>query len=511
MNELRELHLRCATGQARTEMWNNKEYLVVPVVALMEGVIHAVNAETPEFVPFETLQKAAESWNGRPITVGHPKKNGTQCSAQDATVIDAVGIGTIRNSHVDAPSKKMLQEAWIEKAKAKKVNPNMYARLEANEREEVSVGALVVTDKTAGTHANGKAYKASWTHAEGDHLAFLPGGRGACSIEMGCGAHRAAMHLVTAEAIVMMPPESVFPLPVIKGLEGESLDQRMQAVSRAVEKEYGGGAGLASPSNYAYPQTVYNDHVVVRKGDKLFSVDYAVKDGEVEFTSEPVEVVQEYVAAAEQAARALAGARHSAGDMKAIQAVHDHAMTLGAACDRGNYKILGDVEGHEFHGNQFTSGGAAASAHDSAASAHEKAQILNQRAARPSMGHDHSGAKAERERSLSKRAHESSKAARSASEDVENKTTTAHEIDHAVNATDHATNAHSMAEHGQHGDAARYHAKAAKEHREAAKKLRGTTKNLSSPVEEPMVPQKLDVTTQDDPVARYIELVRRQA
>jgi len=33
-----------------------------------------------------------------------------------------------------------------------------------------------------------------------------------------------------------------------------------------------------------------------------------------------------------------AGARHSAADMKAIQGVHDHAMALGAACDRGNYK-----------------------------------------------------------------------------------------------------------------------------------------------------------------------------
>ncbi len=33
---------------------------------------------------------------------------------------------------------------------------------------------------------------ASWVYADGDHLAFLPGGRGACSVASGCGTHRAA-------------------------------------------------------------------------------------------------------------------------------------------------------------------------------------------------------------------------------------------------------------------------------------------------------------------------------
>jgi len=49
-----------------------------------------------------------------------------------------------------------------------------------------------VTDDKPGTF-NGKQYFASWLETVGDHLAFLPGSRGACSVEMGCGTHRAAM------------------------------------------------------------------------------------------------------------------------------------------------------------------------------------------------------------------------------------------------------------------------------------------------------------------------------
>jgi hypothetical protein len=48
-NNLREIRLLGATGQVRTEMVDGREHLVVPVIALMEGVIHAVNAEVPEF------------------------------------------------------------------------------------------------------------------------------------------------------------------------------------------------------------------------------------------------------------------------------------------------------------------------------------------------------------------------------------------------------------------------------------------------------------------------------
>jgi hypothetical protein len=390
--EMRHLHLRGAIGKVRIEMLDGREHIVVPVVALMEGVIHAVNADCPEFVPLATLQKAAASWNGKPVTLGHPTKGGKQCTANAPDVLASHGMGRIFNSRVEGT--KLLQEAWIDKARAKALNAAMHDRLLTGGSEEVSVGAFVMTDKASGAH-NGRPYKASWLDTTGDHLAFLPGGRGACSLEMGCGAHRAAgsndvvVHLVTAEEFKMQekktrslrerfkalvssfktaptPDElverylamyedcdacdgtgkvdgedcdtchgegelkvaagarnSAADLSIIQemhdrsvslgatcdgkhseayheltGLEGKSLDERIQAVNRAVDKRWSNGlTGTGTSTVYAYAQMVYDDRVIVRKDDKLWSVPYAVGvDGGIEF-GEFTEVRQEYVAA----------------------------------------------------------------------------------------------------------------------------------------------------------------------------------------------------------------------
>jgi hypothetical protein len=204
--EVRNLHLLGATGFARKVVDAGKNWLVIPVVALMEGVIHAVNASTPEFVPLSTLKQAAASWNGKPVTLGHPKRDGKQCSADAPDILEAHGIGIIKNSRVEGT--KLLQDVWIDCERAKKLHPEMLARLEANKTEEVSVGAFVSTDGKA-DQFNGKPYMASWLEAMGDHLAFLPGGRGACSVAMGCGTHRAAMR-ACADGLELVEPAAEF-------------------------------------------------------------------------------------------------------------------------------------------------------------------------------------------------------------------------------------------------------------------------------------------------------------
>lgn len=289
--EMHSLHLLAATGTTRTEMHQGKEYLVVPVVALMEGVIHAVNAKNREFVPLSTLQKAAASWNDRPVVLYHPQKAGKQCSANSPDIIASHGIGVIRNSRVEGT--KLLQEAWIEKKKAKQLHPRMYEQLEANETVEVSVGAFVVTDDIEGEW-NGRDYAGAWQETTGDHLAFLPGARGACSVAMGCGTNRAAAaHLVTAEGMVLMETE------VFLTLEGQPLDDRMSAVYRAVEKKWGIPTPVATSGTYAYPFRTYDDMVIVKANDKYFKVPYTMSGEEV-VLGEATEVkhTEKWVAAA---------------------------------------------------------------------------------------------------------------------------------------------------------------------------------------------------------------------
>lgn len=191
----RSLHLLGATGASRSVMEGGREWLVIPTVALMEGVIFPVNAGSPEFVSAEVLEKAAASWNQKPITLGHPVKNGTQCSANDEAILASHGIGEVRNARYE--NKKLLCDSWVDTARAEKLHPKMLAQLRADQGVEVSVGAMVMTEARESAF-NGKPYKAAWLETKGDHLAFLTG-RGACSREMGCGTHRAAMHLVTAE------------------------------------------------------------------------------------------------------------------------------------------------------------------------------------------------------------------------------------------------------------------------------------------------------------------------
>lgn len=187
--ESRHLHI-LASGTPRKEMLNGREHLVIPVTALMEGVIHAINAETPEFVPSAVIQRAAHTWNGRPLVVYHPVKDGRQISANHPTVLQRQAFGQIFESK--ANGTRLGMEAWVDPVRLRELGEHeLLTRIEAGKPIEVSVGAYVKTRMFEGNH-NGRSYKAEWTDATGDHLAFLPKGRGACSLEMGCGAHRAA-------------------------------------------------------------------------------------------------------------------------------------------------------------------------------------------------------------------------------------------------------------------------------------------------------------------------------
>lgn len=195
MSAVRLLHLLGATGRTRTAMFQGREHLVVPVVALMEGVIHAVNASCPEFVPARALSVAPQSWDGRPLMLGHPARDGRQISANDVRVLETQSFGHVFNTRFDG--RRLLMDAFIDPEKAERIGGgDMLARLRNNELCEVSVGAFVTTNPTEGAF-NGKSYKAVWNTISPDHLAFLPKGRGACSMEMGCGANRAAAEFVT--------------------------------------------------------------------------------------------------------------------------------------------------------------------------------------------------------------------------------------------------------------------------------------------------------------------------
>lgn len=182
------------TAETRTELFEGREHLVVPVIALIgDSVVWASNAPGPEFIPSDVIARSAIEWAGRPVVGDHPVVNGKAISANDPRICESRAFGRLANPTY-GPDKKLRLEAWLDKTKAPKVGElesDVLTRINKGETVEVSIGAFVEIEKQEGTSPNGQDYVGVWTDIGSDHLAMLPAGvGGACSVDMGCGAPR---------------------------------------------------------------------------------------------------------------------------------------------------------------------------------------------------------------------------------------------------------------------------------------------------------------------------------
>lgn len=166
----------------RWDILDGKTVLVVPAVMLMEGVFNNV-----AYVP-EELEKYPEAWNGRPVTVGHPTENGEFVSAGDPSILEDIGIGKLFNTKWD--DGKLVSEMWIGLDRANEVDSSIMEMLTENQMLEISTGLYVDEERIENGELDGKSYAFMARNYRPDHLAVLPGGTGACSIEDGCGAPR---------------------------------------------------------------------------------------------------------------------------------------------------------------------------------------------------------------------------------------------------------------------------------------------------------------------------------
>lgn len=190
MLKSRLITLASASYETRTEMFEEREHLVVPIVALVEGVVHAMNSEEPEFVGAAEFQHHPGGWDGRPIFEGHPIVDGEPVSGNAPEVLGTKRIGTVFNTA--ASGKKLQMEAWIDVELCAERAPDLLRRLQDGAPIEISVGTFVDTDDSSGMF-KGKRYKGAWTGITPDHLALLPEGDvGACSRDAGCGVRAAA-------------------------------------------------------------------------------------------------------------------------------------------------------------------------------------------------------------------------------------------------------------------------------------------------------------------------------
>jgi hypothetical protein len=196
---LRDIRVNASGYTPRYETFEGREHLVVPVVALVEGVVHAMNATEPEFVAAAQFTKQPAGWNGRPIFEGHPMREGAPVSGNIPEVLAKQRVGLVFNAK--SKSGKLMMEAWLDTARCASIAPRLLERAKAGDPIEISVGAFVETDDSTGTW-QGKKYRGAWKDLMPDHLALLPEGtEGACSRQMGCGV-RAASQWQDPEALM---------------------------------------------------------------------------------------------------------------------------------------------------------------------------------------------------------------------------------------------------------------------------------------------------------------------
>ena len=176
MPEIRHIKAR-ADSLVRHEQHNGRDHLVVPVVMIVQGVLNDSLLLAEEFGKFP------EAWDGRPVPIHHPERNGSPISANSPDVHERA-VGTIYNTHVDGD--KLKAELWID---PNKLPPELLTHMEAGKVLEVSTGYFCEEETKPGVF-NGRSYQFIDRNIRPDHLALLPGQIGACSVEDGCGTPR---------------------------------------------------------------------------------------------------------------------------------------------------------------------------------------------------------------------------------------------------------------------------------------------------------------------------------
>lgn len=178
----------------KLKVLNGRSYMVGPTVMAKECVMNGL------LYPKDELKRAAGGWNGRPVTVGHPKRDGNFVSANSPDVLEETQIGFIFDTSMRTDDGGMQAEVWLDVTKIDKFEPVRDA-VQNGEMLEVSTGLFLDRVEKEGTF-NGVKYKGVATNHLPDHLALLPSDVGACSIKDGAGFPR-VNQMFTGNEVVM--------------------------------------------------------------------------------------------------------------------------------------------------------------------------------------------------------------------------------------------------------------------------------------------------------------------
>ena len=214
----------------RYEKIGSSSFMVVPVIMMREGV-HA-GSGGPAYYPPSVIGNDYQSWDGTPVMINHPfDKEGNPITVNSPEGL-AQTVGNIFNTTFDSETTILAAEARIDEGRLREVSPAAYNSIISKKPLDVSTGILPELDKTPGEW-EGEAYDMTVNGWLPDHLAILPGQKGACSWEDGCGI-RLNSSIVLANA---------------------NLSDRVNAVRNAV-------TSMDTKGKWHYVEQVHSDHVI---------------------------------------------------------------------------------------------------------------------------------------------------------------------------------------------------------------------------------------------------------
>lgn len=284
----------------RHDSMEGKDYLVVPMIMLTEGV-HSGTCG-PLYYPKREIAKTPEVWNTKPVIVYHPAAGESACTPD---ILTNRKIGTIMNAVVkdglaeDGETKgiQLHAEAWLEEPRIKKVDERVMNAIENEMVMELSTGLYTDNEEVEGEW-NGEPYSAIARNYRPDHLAILPDLVGACSVADGAGFLRLneAEDGIIIDVTTMMDDERKYVLADKDGIVGRISSNLAAFISNELSH------GTIRTKLYAYLkdkvgstdawiEEVFDDFFIYNVNERLFKLAYTVnKDEELKVQGIPEEV-----------------------------------------------------------------------------------------------------------------------------------------------------------------------------------------------------------------------------
>lgn len=171
---------------------HGRTYLVFPLVAAREMVLHYPENGTKELLPKERIAESVQWWAGTPITFVHPENEGQ--TAEHPTAYVENNIGQAHDPQL-VDDDKLRVYAWLDVQKAKDIGglaSKVVEKLRNGEELSVSAGYSTLDDKFQGGTYDGEEYDVEQGILIPDHIAIFPSDqfRARCTPEDGCAAPR---------------------------------------------------------------------------------------------------------------------------------------------------------------------------------------------------------------------------------------------------------------------------------------------------------------------------------